>query len=323
MPTIGQKLEDTRLSRGLSIEDVSHETRIHPNMILRIEEDDFSQFPSVAYAKSFIRKYSDHLGVDLSEAMEALNSGVTRLADNELMGEMKKTIKKDRRFRIERFGRAPSRRPEKAGGAPLFLNFVLAALMAALGIFYFLGYNAPTPEKAREDIARGLGLSVPITAEPAAAAENAPLEVNPLKPTKPVEAAAAPAPATPTVVAAPTPAPGTPPVYPVIKPDIDLKFEDTLGQPPPAKVDAAPRARETPRMDLADDSLAPPPLGDLPAAAKSRPEPQAVLRPEGTDPAATTKRSPEPTPGQAAPPKPDSAAAPQGALRAKPVAASE
>ena len=75
MPTIGQKLGKARRSRDLSIEDVAHETRIHPNMILCIEEDDFSHFPSVAYAKSFIRKYSDYLEVDISSEMSALNSG--------------------------------------------------------------------------------------------------------------------------------------------------------------------------------------------------------------------------------------------------------
>lgn len=160
MATIGQKLEETRLQRGLTVEDVAYRTRIPRHMIVRIEEDDFSQFPSVAYAKSFIGKYSRHLGLDLSGAISALDSGITRLGDNALMGEMKRTIKKDRLFHFERFGRRPRRiRGDRPGRAPLLLNLILAALITFLGLFYFLGYNAPNLEQAQRNIIEGLGLA--------------------------------------------------------------------------------------------------------------------------------------------------------------------
>lgn len=325
MPTIGQKLEETRLSRGLSVEDVAHATRIHPNMILSIEEDDFSHFPSVAYAKSFIRKYGDHLGLDLAEAMEALNSGVTRFGDNEFLIEMKRTIKKDRRFRLERFGKTPRLRPARKRGRPLFLNLVLGVLIAAIGIFYFLGYNAPNAQKAKEEIARGLGLPLPAPAPE----EETPIQPNPLKRTgsakeEPAAAAvpgpaAAPAPANaaPATVAANSPAaPGTAPVYPVLKEAVEVKLEDRPGDPA-AKTPSgltAPRPRNTPVLDAGTDGLAPPPLAGLPSPRTDGVEPQAVLRPEGTDPAATTPRQPEPA---TAPPKP------AGPIRAEPVAVPE
>ena len=317
MPTIGQKLGETRREKGLTVNDVAHETRIHPNMILSIEEDDFSKFPSVAYAKSFIRKYSDHLGVDLSAAMEHLNSGTTvRLGDNELMGEMKKTIKKDSLFRLERRPKGARRRAEKPGGAPLFLNFILFALIAALAIFYFLGYNASTIDQAKSDIATGLNL--PYT--PSAPAP-APANVSP-----------APAPA-PAQVAA-TPAPGTPPQYPVIKPAVSLPLDESPAADPESLPDNPLRPRNTPRMVFAEEPV--PALGveDLPAVKKPGVEPQAMLRPEGTDPAAagTVKPAPAPAPAPAGtpaenaagngntPPAPAPAAPP---VRAVPVATSE
>ena len=218
MPTIGKKLEETRLRHGYTVDDVAHETRIHPNMIIRIEEDDFSQFPSVAYAKSFIRKYSEHLGVDLGDALETLNAGVMRLGDNELMGEMKKTIHKDRRFRLERTPKALRRRGHKPTGAPLFLNLVLGTLIVSLGLFYFLGYNAPTAQKAKEDIARSLGIELP----PAAPVANQPPTAAEADPTAPID--------NPLGSLAPiSPAtPGTPPVYPPLKPAVDVSFDDTL-----------------------------------------------------------------------------------------------
>lgn len=161
MSTIGQKLGDKRIERGLTVNDVAHVTRIHPNIILSIEEDDFSNFPSVSYAKSFLRLYSEHLGIDLSTSMDHLNNGTTwRLKDSEMMREMKKTIRKDRLFRLQGRYRSFRRRPDKPGGTPLFLNFVLFLLVAALGIFYFLGFNASTIEEAKSDIASGLSKAI-------------------------------------------------------------------------------------------------------------------------------------------------------------------
>ena len=204
MPTIGQKLQETRLGRCLGIEDVAHATRIHPNLILSLEDDDFSCFPSVAYAKSFIRKYGDHLGLDLSEATDALNGGRTRFGENELLIEMKRTLKKERRFRLDRFGKSPRLRSARKGRRPFFLNLILGTLLAAIGIFYFLGYNAPNAQRAKEEIARGLGLSLP------APEAGPPIETNPLKSPLPVAKDSTPPPGQPGIPSAPSPAPSAP-----------------------------------------------------------------------------------------------------------------
>lgn len=368
MPTIGQKLEETRRRLDLSIEDVAHETRIHPSMIALIEDDDFSRFPSVSYAKSFIRKYSNHLGVDLEAAMEALDAGEAgKLGDNEWMGEMKRTIQKDRLVRGEPRPRLFRKRPGKPGGAPLFLNFLLLALIAALGVFYFLGFNAATPEAAKEEIVKGLKKANPFANETAAQA-GPEIPSNPLHPADPAVAltrdgAANPGagPLSPPAVrseateegeapSAPkgveTPASASPPGYPVIKPEVSLKFDDTLGRDSSDSAAAEPvkpvvdrvekeaslRPRETPRLEIVEEALPPLRADDLPAVRKAVPEPQAQLRPEGTDPAATSKREAEPgrSPEPGASPKPEDATKPATKepdsaqpVRAVPVAASE
>ena len=277
MPTIGKKLEETRLRHGYTVDDVAHETRIHPNMIIRIEEDDFSQFPSVAYAKSFIRKYSEHLGVDLGDALETLNAGVMRLGDNELMGEMKKTIHKDRRFRLQRTPKALRRRGHKPTGAPLFLNLVLGTLIVSLGLFYFLGYNAPTAQKAKEDIARSLGIELP----PAAPVANQPPTAAEADPTAPIDNPLG------SLVPLSPATPGTPPVYPPLKPAVDVSFDDTLkprlekgaiAESVIAEPSALPRPRETPRMVISENPIAPPSAAPVPAG-NSPAEPQPVSLP--------------------------------------------
>jgi cytoskeletal protein RodZ len=329
MPTIGEKLEETRLRRGLTVEDVAHKTRIHPNMLIRIEEDDFSQFPSVAYAKSFIRKYSEHLGVDLGDAMETLNGGVMRLGENELMGEMKKTIHKDRRFRLERTPRAFRRRSDKPAGAPLFLNLVLGTLIVSLGLFYFLGYNAPSAQKAKEEIARGLGIELPPATTPETPA-SAPRTL-PDSPAATDAGSSAAAPDSPgNVTADPTiprddpagrqapPAPGETPVYPPIKPAVEISFDDALkprpAAPSPATGGAAapgltgsaampgpatPRPRETPGLVISENPVAPPQAARAVPSGPSRAEPQPALLPEGTLPP-----GPAPIRAQPVPPAP-------------------
>ena len=300
MPTIGQKLEETRVSRGLSIEDVAHETRIHPNMLLRIEEDDFSHFPSVAYAKSFVRKYGHHLGLDLGDAMESLDVGVTRIGENELMGEVKRTIHKDRLFHLERTRRLFRRRRPVKRGSPLFLNFVLATLMAALGLFYFLGYNAPSAQKAREEItrgiARGIGIDLPPAAEKPAPDSGSSLATNVASPASSVEPNRTDPPPNSGQAEA-----GTSPIYPPIKEAIDLKFEDDLPLLPAGTaperapsnnlVDSLPRPRETPRLVLTENPVSPP-GGNVPSATTRKVEPQPVLRPAGTNPSASLATEP-------------------------------
>ncbi|MEC5125230.1 helix-turn-helix domain-containing protein [Verrucomicrobiales bacterium BCK34] len=263
MATIGQELGNTRREKGLSIEDVAHETHIHTSTIRSIEADDFSMFPSVAYAKSFIRNYSEYLDVDVADFLEDLSTSETnRFSDNELMGEMKDTIKKDSLFRGGSKSLFPRRRPGKPGGAPVFLNFILAVLIAAFVIFYFLGYNASSIDEAKSEITNGLKKANPFghedgDAEGAAAGEGLTAE----------EMASG-----------------------------KLSFEDEL--PSLAKGKGSKKGA-IPPPQIPEEGSAPVTFGeadqkaqekvDLPAMKRPEVEPKPELRPEGTDPVAIPK----------------------------------
>lgn len=187
MSTIGQKLEQARLAHGLSVEDVSHETRIHPLMILSLEADDFSRFPSVSYAKSFVRNYGNYLGLDLDADTDALNSGVIRVEDPAVFGELGGRRKSGSRFRFDWFPRR-GRRTAPSAKPPILLNLVLGSLIASIAVFYFLGYRANSLEEAKAEIAKGLGL--PLANPPADSPADSPadptvrepeIEANPLR----------------------------------------------------------------------------------------------------------------------------------------------
>lgn len=71
----GQLLSAAREKRGLSLEDTAHETRIPVQRLRYLEAGNIAAFGSLTYARSFLRQYSDFLGVDASEVLEELPEG--------------------------------------------------------------------------------------------------------------------------------------------------------------------------------------------------------------------------------------------------------
>ena len=72
----GQQLAAARAARGLSLEDTAHATRIPVPRLNLLEAGNLAGFGSMAYARSFVRSYSDFLGVDATSILETLPGGV-------------------------------------------------------------------------------------------------------------------------------------------------------------------------------------------------------------------------------------------------------
>ncbi len=72
----GQQLAAAREARGLSLEDTAHATRIPVQRLNLLEAGNLAGFGSMAYARSFVRSYSDFLGVDATSILETLPGGV-------------------------------------------------------------------------------------------------------------------------------------------------------------------------------------------------------------------------------------------------------
>ena len=51
MEGLGKKFQEARLARKLTLDEAARMTKIRPSRLAEIEADDFSQFPSLAYAK--------------------------------------------------------------------------------------------------------------------------------------------------------------------------------------------------------------------------------------------------------------------------------
>ena len=86
---LGEKFRTARLARKLTLDEAARITKIRPSRLAEIEEDDFSNFPSLAYAKGFLVIYGKFLGVDVTSYLEAFETsnavtvdGYSYLQDN-------------------------------------------------------------------------------------------------------------------------------------------------------------------------------------------------------------------------------------------------
>ncbi len=75
---LGKKFEEARSARNLTIDEAARMTKIRPQRLAEIESDDFSQFPSLAYAKGFLLIYGKFLDVDVTPYLDAFEDSETR-----------------------------------------------------------------------------------------------------------------------------------------------------------------------------------------------------------------------------------------------------
>lgn len=155
MPTIGNHLRKTREGRGLSVDDVAHRARIPAKVVRRLEADDYSRFPSTAYARSYLRKYGDHLGIEVKREVRSLEIGATGSDHSEILLDSRKPLFGGWRSALP-WNRPWKIREEKPARIPIFLTLIIVLLFAAVGVFYTVGYRADSYEEAQERIVEGL-----------------------------------------------------------------------------------------------------------------------------------------------------------------------
>src|SRR5881398_3749089 len=87
---LGKKFQEARRVRNLTLDEAARMTKIRPARLAEIEADDFSQFPSLAYAKGFLLIYGKFLDVDVTPYLEVFEDsesvnvdGYSYLQENE------------------------------------------------------------------------------------------------------------------------------------------------------------------------------------------------------------------------------------------------
>src|SRR6266478_7664877 len=71
---LGKKFQEARRARNLTLDEAARMTKIRPARLAEIEADDFSQFPSLAYAKGFLLIYGKFLDVDVTPYLDVFET---------------------------------------------------------------------------------------------------------------------------------------------------------------------------------------------------------------------------------------------------------
>src|SRR5437879_670102 len=71
---LGKKFEEARRARNLTLDEAARMTKIRLARLAEIEADDFSQFPSLAYAKGFLLIYGKFLDVDVTPYLDVFET---------------------------------------------------------------------------------------------------------------------------------------------------------------------------------------------------------------------------------------------------------
>lgn len=67
--SFGRYLQSIRIERGMRIDDVARETRIRPETLIHIEEEDHENLPEIVFVKGFLRAFAKAVGADEDEAV--------------------------------------------------------------------------------------------------------------------------------------------------------------------------------------------------------------------------------------------------------------
>src|SRR5438445_9144274 len=141
---LGRKFQEARKARNLSLEEAARLTRIRQSRLAEIEAYDFSNFPSLAYAKGFLQIYGKFLEVDVSSYLDAFETSGHLTVDGYSYLQDAPAPKAPR-------GHRSSRRTENARPSLLPFLIGIAILVAGFSFLRFiskLNQIAPHPTEA-------------------------------------------------------------------------------------------------------------------------------------------------------------------------------
>ena len=67
--TIGNQLKKARQKKQVTLKDVYAYTKIQPDMLSALEDDNFQKIPNPVYVKSFLKEYARYLGLDAGQIL--------------------------------------------------------------------------------------------------------------------------------------------------------------------------------------------------------------------------------------------------------------
>lgn len=204
MEGLGQKLKEARLARGLTLDEAGRQTKIRPAQLNDIENEDFSQFASLAYAKGFLVIYGKFLEVDVTPYLEAFETSETLTVDGYSYLQDAPEPEPVRPVVVRRRSSSPG-----GGGGGSLIPFIIGVLVLVIGFVVLKWFFQMQRLKPRPSTGPGVSPTATVSdrivaphAQPVETTAPAPVSVEPASPTPTATTAATTAP----VVPAPAPA---------------------------------------------------------------------------------------------------------------------
>ncbi|MFK7911624.1 MAG: helix-turn-helix domain-containing protein [Akkermansiaceae bacterium] len=146
---IGEQLRKARESKDLELQAVAHSTRIPLATLEALEESDYSIFPSPTYARSFLSQYSEFLGVDAHDWIEAFETGdvLSNVNDHGYLQDQHDHVGSSERqvsTREKKQSNRSSNEKASRGGTSILQTltvFLVTALLIGGGIYAYLKYE--------------------------------------------------------------------------------------------------------------------------------------------------------------------------------------
>jgi cytoskeletal protein RodZ len=141
---LGKKFQEARLARGLTLDEAARMTKIRPSRLAELEADDFSQFPSLAYAKGFLLIYGKFLDVDVAPYLDTFETSSQVTVDGYSY------LQESPAPKLRRTRPAPTRPVRSSRSSPVPLLIAVGAIVLGFLVMrLFLQFQrlAPRPEQ--------------------------------------------------------------------------------------------------------------------------------------------------------------------------------
>jgi hypothetical protein len=87
MESVGQKLREARVRAGLSLEEISADTRLSLKKLCAIEADDLSRISSPFFYRSFVRQFAARVKLDYDNIAEAVQEAARTIPEPLMPGQ--------------------------------------------------------------------------------------------------------------------------------------------------------------------------------------------------------------------------------------------
>jgi cytoskeletal protein RodZ len=129
--SLGKKLSQARHRLGLTIDEAAHATKLRPDKIAALEDDDYGRFANNIYARGFLQIYGRFLDVDVSDFARTLdNANPISVSDYQYLNNARAPREP-----------VPERRERQRPSVAPLLFFVVVVVLGLGGAWIYANYQ--------------------------------------------------------------------------------------------------------------------------------------------------------------------------------------